>query len=189
MIRLLESLQDFLDEVEVEQDNNSAINLTQNVFTFKTFAFQVQQLDPEEYKGQMFSVNLGSLEGAREDNQIIGQGALMTSKLESITNFNTKHKLDMNTMADTTVSVQLPEDLLDSCGDVNTHLTSAIPQRLSYSVFKSDVLFQNLNQSHLSIGSIIVAARLKCADNNMTLNSSIKSVFQIDRMVRIKIMW
>ena len=185
MIRLLESLQDFLDKVEVEQTDNSTTNLTQKVFTFETFALQVQQLDPEEYKGQMFSVNLGSLEEAREDNQTIGQGALVISELELTVNFNMKHKLDMNAMAGTTASLQLPEDLLDSYSDVDTNLTSAIPQRLSYSVFKSDILFQNLNQNHLNIGSIIVAARLKCADN-MTLNSSIKSVFQIDRMVRIK---
>ena len=52
-------------------------------------------------------------------------------------------------------------------------------------MFKSDILFQNVNQRqlNLSIGSIIVAARLKCADN-VTLNMSVKSTFQIDRRVR-----
>ncbi len=184
--RLLESLQNFLDKVEVE---NSTANSTQTVFAFETFALQVQQVDPEEYKGQTFSVNLGSLQDVRKDNQTIEQGALFTSELESATNLKYEHDTTvsegvMKTTVGTTASLQLPEDLLDSCSDVNSTLTSTVPQRLSYSVFKSDILFQNLNQSHLSIGSIIVAARLKCSDN-ATLNTSIKSTFQIDRMVRI----
>ena len=185
--RLLESLQTFLDEVEVEPDENDTVNSNQTVFAFETFALQVLELDPEEYEGQIFSVNLGSLEEAREDNQTIELEALMTSELESTTKFNThEHNKtgNVNAMSDTTASLQLPEDLLDLCSDINSNLTSAIPQRLSYSVFKSDILFQSLNQSHLRIGSIIIAARLKCADN-VTLNTSIKSIFQIDRMVRI----
>ena len=187
---MLDSLQNFLDKVEVEQDENSTTNSSQTVFAFETFALQVQQLDPEEYKGQVFSVNLGSVEEATKDNQKIDQTALVTTELESAENTNLEHKMKIikrekatNTMAGTTASLQLPEDLLlDLC---SSNSTSAVPQRLSYSVFKSDILFQNLNQSHLSIGSIIVAARLKCADN-VTLNTSIKSTFQIDRMVRIK---
>ena len=188
--RLLDSLQNFLDKVKVEQDENSTTNSSQTVFAFETFALQVQQLDPEEYKGQVFSVNLGSVEEATKDNQKIDQTALVTTELESAENTNLKHKMKIikrekatNTMAGTTASLQLPEDLLlDLC---SSNSTSAVPQRLSYSVFKSDILFQNLNQSHLSIGSIIVAARLKCADN-VTPSTSIKSIFQIDRMVRIK---
>ena len=180
---MLESLQDFLDKVEVESGDNGTVNSSQTVFAFETFALQVQQLDPEEYNGQMFSVNLGLLEEAREDNRTIDQGALVTSKLELGTKFNENHKIDMNAMASTTASLLLPEDLLESCSDVNTNLTSVIPRRLSYSVFKSDVLFQNLNQSHLSIGSIIIAARLKCT-YNVTLNISIQTILQIDKMVR-----
>ena len=187
--RLLESLQEFLDKVEVEENGNSTINSTKMVFAFETFALQVQELDPEEYKGQMFSVNLGSLERAREDNQTIEQTALMTSKLESVTDLKqNQDKTDkegvVNAFAGSTASLQLPEDLLDLCNDTSSNnMTSAVPQRLSYSVFKSDILFQNLNQSHLSIGSIIIAALLKCADN-VTPNTSIKTTFQIDRMVR-----
>jgi hypothetical protein len=199
-IRLLESLQNFLDEVEVEQDENSTSNSSQIVlnFAFETFALQVQQLDPEEYRGQMFSVNLGSLEEASKDNRTIEPKNLVTSQLESATNLNHETANDprkgdidgsRNVMADTTASLQLPEDLLDSCNesDVNSNLVSATPQRLSYSVFKSDVLFQNANQRrlNLSIGSIIVAARLKCA-NNVTLNMSVKSTFQIDRSRRVR---
>ena len=188
--RLLESLQNFLDKVEVEQDENSTSNSSNMIFAFETFALQVQELDPEEYKGQVFSVNLGSLEEATKDNQTIEQENLVTSEPESATNLIPESDSDgsCNAIADTTASLQLPEDLLDSCNesDVNSNLVSANSQRLSYSVFKSDVLFQNVNQRqlNLSIGSIIVAARLKCADN-VTLNMSVKSTFQIDRRVRI----
>ena len=80
--RLLESLQNFLDKVEVEQDENSTANSSQAVFAFETFALQIQQLDPEEYKGQIFNVNLGSVEKAIKDNQTINQGDLVTRKLE-----------------------------------------------------------------------------------------------------------
>ena len=196
----MESLQNFLDGVEIEQDENSTSNASQTVFSLETFALQVQQLDPEEYKGQIFSVNLGSLEEARNDNQTIEQENLVTSQLDLATNLNHETANDLrkrnvmdnaglrNVIADTTASLQLPEDLLDSCNesDVNSNLVSTTFQRLSYSVFKSDVLFQNVNQRqlNLSIGSIIVAARLKCADN-VTLNISVKSTFQIDKRVRI----
>ena len=197
--RLLESLENFLDKVEVEQDENSTSNSSNMIFAFETFALQVQQLDPEEYKGQVFSVNLGSLEEATKDNQTIEQENLVTSELESATNLNHETANDLrkrnindnaglrNAIADTTASLQLPEDLLDSCNesDVNSNLVSTTSQRLSYSIFKSDILFQNVNQRqlNLSIGSIIVAARLKCTDN-VTLNMSVKSTFQIDRRVR-----
>ena len=77
---MLKSLQNFLDKVEVENDNSTA-NSSQTVFAFETFALQIQQLDPEEYKGQTFSVNLGSVEEAKEDNKSIGQEALVTSEL------------------------------------------------------------------------------------------------------------
>jgi hypothetical protein len=180
---LLESLQEFLDKVEVEENVNHTTNSTKSkVFAFETFALQVQELDPEEYIGQIFNVNLGSLEKARKDNQTIQQAALVTSELDSAKPDN---EGVANVLADSTASLQLPEDLLDLCSSMTSNSTSAVPQssRLSYSVFKSDILFQNLNQSHLSIGSIIIAAQLKCADNG-TLNSSIKATFQIDRMVK-----
>ena len=81
--RLLESLQEFLDKVEVEENGNSTTNSTKTVFTFETFALQVQEVNPEGYSGQMFNVYLGSLEKARENNQTIEQAALVTSNIES----------------------------------------------------------------------------------------------------------
>ena len=191
--RLLKSLQNFLDEVEIEQEESSTMNVTNSshtaVFAFETFALQVQQVDPKAFNGQMFSIHLGSVEEAWQDNQTINQGALVTSKLELAINLINQEEMTwvdtegiLNVMSDTTALLMLPEDLLDSCSDIDNNLTTTISQRLSYSVYKSDVLFQNFNQSHLSIGSIIVAVRLKCA-NDLTLNTSIKSVFQVNKMV------
>ena len=170
---MLESLENFLDKVEVDQDVNGTNN--QTAFAFETFALQIQELDPQEYQGQTFSVDLGSVEEAMNMEQNIEEGDLVTS--ETV----------MEVVTGATASMQLPEDLLerlDSCtSKTNSNLISASPQRLSYSVFLSDVLFQNLNQSHLKIGSIIVAARLKCAENT-TLNTSVRSTFQVERGVR-----
>ena len=169
---MLESLEKFLDKVEVEQDVNGMNN--QTVFAFETFALQIQELDPQEYQGQSFSVDLGSVEEATKMEQRIEEGDLLTS--ETV----------MEVVTGATASMQLPEDLLESLDSctfaTNSNFTSVTPQRLSYSVFLSDILFQNLNQSHLKIGSIIVAARLKCVDN-ATLNTSVQSTFQVDRGV------
>ena len=175
-----------MDEVEVEQDVNSTTNSSHAaVFTFGTFALQVQQIDPKEFKGQVFSIHLGSVEEVWNDNRTINQGAVVTSKLAANSKLQGEKTGVLNATSDITALLQLPKDLLDSCIGVDNNLTSAIPQRLSYSVFKSDILFQNFNQSHLSIGSIIIASRLKCADDLITLNTSIKSNFQINKMVRI----
>ena len=162
VFRLLESLQNFLDRVEIK---NGTANTT--VFAFKAFALQVQALDPEEYQGQTFSVNLGSVEDTVILEQKIEQENLITSDMV------------MDAVTGATASIQLPEDVLNNLDFCN--LTSSV-QRLSYSVFLSDTLFQNVNQNHLKIGSITVAARLKCADNT-TLNTSIQTTFQINRKV------
>ena len=145
----------------------------QTVFAFKVFALQIQDLDPQEYQGQTFSIDLGSVEEAMKVEQRIEEGDLMTS--ETV--------MEAVSLA-ATASILLPQNLFESHNSCSfTSQTSATQKRLSYSVFLSDILFQNLNQSHLKIGSIIVAARLKCADN-ATLNTSVHSTFQVNREVR-----
>ena len=145
----------------------------QTIFAFKAFALQVQVLDPEEYHGQTFSVDLGSVEEAMKLEQKIDQGDLITSGMV------------MDAVTNATASIQLPENLFESLDSCNfTNLTSTSIQRLSHSVFLSDALFQNINQSHLKIGSIIIAARLMCA-NNVTLNTSVQTTLKINRKVAI----
>ena len=143
----------------------------QTVFAFKAFALQVQTLDPEEYHGQTFSIDLGSVEEATQLKQKIEQENLITSDMV------------MDAVTGATASIQLPENLLENLNSGNLTSANVTAQRLSYSVFLSDTLFQNVNQSHLRIGSIIVAARLKNTDNT-TLNTSIQTTFQTSRKVR-----
>ena len=158
--RLLESLQGFLDRVEISNDTTN-----QTVFAFRAFALQVQTLDPAEYQGQTFSVDLGSVEEAMKLEQKVEQEDLITSDMV------------MDAVTGATASMQLPEDILDNLHFSN--LTSSV-QRLSYSVFLSSALFQNANRSNLKIGSIIVAARLSDADS-ATLNTSVQTTFQVNR--------
>ena len=141
----------------------------QTVFAFKAFALQVQILDPAEYQGQTFSVDLGSVEETMKLEQKIEQENLITSDMV------------IDAVTGATASIQLPKNILENLGFCN--LTSSV-QRLSYSVFLSSALFQNVNQSHLTIGSIIVAARLNCVDN-VTLNTSIQTTFQTNRKVEL----
>ena len=142
----------------------------QTVFAFKAFALQVQTLDPAEYQGQTFSVDVGSVEESMKLEQKIDKRDLITSDMV------------MDAVTGVTASIQLPENLLECFNSCNLTSTNATAHRLSYSVFLLDTLFQNVNQSHLKIGSIIVAARLRDADNT-TLNVSIRTTFQTNRKV------
>ena len=87
----------------------------------------------------------------------------------------------MNVSTDATASIQLPEDLFDFCG---LSSGSNSERRLSYSVFLSGVLFQDKNQPNLTVGSIIVAARVQC-NNTMTLNTPITVSFRTNRTVTL----
>ena len=84
----------------------------------------MQQLNPEEYKGQVFSINLGTVEDIRKDNQTIEQNALVTSNLKLAANMKdgTDNEGPRDSMAGTTASLQLPDDLLDSCFHDYVHL-------------------------------------------------------------------
>ena len=87
----------------------------------------------------------------------------------------------MNVSTNATASIQLPEDLFKSCG---LSSGSDAQKRLSFSVFLSGVLFQDKNRPNLTVGSIIVAARVQC-NNTMTLNTPITVSFRTNRMVTI----
>ena len=155
-----------MDRVEISNDTSN-----QTVFAFKAFALQVQTLDPAEYQGQTFSIDLGSVEESMRLGQNIEERDLVTSDMV------------MDAVTGATASIQLPEDLLECfnssvCNSTSTSF-NVTAHRLSYSVFLLDTLFQNVNQSHLKIGSIIVAARLRDTEN-ITLNTPVQTTFQIN---------
>ena len=169
MIRLLESLEQFQDLVVLASDNSTE-NAT-NTFALKTFAIQIEEFDPQLYQGQSFSVNLGSVQDTMNiDGNIPADSLIIRDATGEII------------ITNNTAVIQLPEELFK---DLSHCIPPSSSQaRVSYSVFLSDVLFQNEDQRHLELGSIIVATRLKC-DTNTTilLNNPIQVSFQINKMV------
>lgn len=145
------------------------------VYGFDTFALQLQDIDPNLFNGQTFSVNLGSVEDAIESNDGI-QDFLKTSEM-----------VITKVLGNTTASIQLPNNFLDSAQECTD--TSMLDQpmdqlRLSYFVFLTDILFQSQNQTRLDIGSIVVAARLRCADNaSFNFSNPIKVAFRTVKQV------
>ena len=139
-------------------------------YGFDTFALQLQDIDLSLFNGQTFSVNLGSVEDAINLNNSI-EDFLKTSEMVT------------KVLENTTASVQLPINFLDSAQEcANTSMVEQL--RLSYFVFLTDILFQSKNQSRLDIGSIVVAARLRCADNtSFNFSNPIKVAFRTVKQV------
>ena len=130
------------------------------VLGYDTYALQLQDIDLKQFNGQTFTVNLGSVENALGLEGPFSD-ALMTSELV------------MQIHDNSTATVEIPNDFSESLDECNSNRLSSFlssQQRLSYSVFLTDILFQSQNQSRFDIGSIIVSTRLRCADNSTLLN-------------------
>ena len=143
--------------MDVDTSNTTA---NTSMFSFRTFALQVQNIDSSSFKGQTFNVDLGSVEEAMNITGTIEDSALIT--LEDV----------MDVLNNATAAIQISEQLLEQC------TLGEKTQRLSYSVFLFDTFFRS-QDPNLTIGSLIVAARLKCGVNgtlpvpvNVTLRSS-----------------
>lgn len=162
----------FSDSLNVTLTSNSS-EPNKLVLGYDTYALQLQNIDPDKFKGQTFTVNLGSVEDAMrsEDNL---QDSLMTSEM-------VMHVLDNSTAA-----VQLPDTFLDTlsgCSATDLSTSVGTLQRLSYAVFLSDILFQSQNQSgRFGIGSIIVSTRLKCEENITIINPIIIIFRTVDQV-------
>ena len=102
---------------------NGTANKT--VFAFKAYICitSIQTLDAEEYHGQTFSIDLGSVEEAIQLKQKIEQENLITSDMV------------MDAVTGATASIQLPENLLESLNSGNLTSINATAQRLSYLCF------------------------------------------------------
>ena len=144
------------------------------IFGFVTYALQVQEFDPLKFNGQMFTVNLGSVEEAMNSTGI-QEKDLITSEIV------------MSVLTNATASVRIPSDLIHEMGytDNNCQVESlnSSQHRLGYSVFLSDILFQSLTQSQYRVGSIIISVRLKCLESNLTM--PIQTTFRTDSQVNI----
>ena len=142
LYRVLESLERFLDEVDI-----NTLNTTENttMFIYQTFSLQVQNIDPYSFEEQTLNVDLGSVEEAMNISGGINSGALITT---------------MQFLDNATAGIHISEELLKHC------TTGEGSQRLSYSVFLYDTFFQS-KDPFVRIGSLIIAARLKCNTSRM----------------------
>ncbi|XP_064387646.1 adhesion G-protein coupled receptor G6-like isoform X2 [Halichondria panicea] len=172
--RILASLETFLDNLNTSTvSTNSTSN--QTVLSFETFAIKVQDLDPDSFQGQTFVVDLGPVEEAVNNTGVIDQDALMTANDHTADNRSDTDSLSEDT-DNSTASLRLSPLILEDCPSTNRSLW----QRLSYSVFLSDVLFLPENRSTNQVGSIVVAARLACLQINKTvLTVPVRTSFRI----------
>ena len=140
-------------------------------FGFDTFALQLQDIDPDLFNGQTFTVNLGSVEDALQTSGNLGD-SLRTSEVV------------MNILVNSTASVNLPDDFFASSMKRSTEdvLNNTNELRLSYTVFLTDILFQSQNQS-VDIGSIIVSTRLSSEEADFIPKNPIEVSFRTIRMV------
>ena len=154
LCRLIDSLTSFTD-------NFMFTNTTTATFTRKTYALQLHDVDTSNFQGQTLSVDLGSVQQAMSSTINIREEAIET--IEGI-------KVFLNR----TASVQVPSSVFQDLGQ------SSEQQRLSYSVFVRDTLFQSSdeNQSNLTVGSIIVAVRVNGSTASGNLSTPINVTFQ-----------
>ena len=149
----------FTDSLDLTLSTNSSVDKL--VFVYDTYALQMQDIDPNTFKGQTFTVNLGSVEEALDSTEGFKEKSLKISEMDP---------------DDSTAAVQISEEVIEECQMENTS-SSNLTQRLSYNVFITDILFQSLKvNSTLAIGSIIVSTRLRCKMNS-SLSNPIRVIF------------
>ena len=196
MYRILESLGTFLDKLNLSSSvQNTSDNVT--IFSFNTFALQVQDINPAKFNGQDFLVFLGTVEQAMNITLGFEEDSLVTVNDASDTGASGDGDADLVTsesdmQEDTTATIQLPStvfDDLENCTDSEDNAlsvsSSSSLQRLSYSVFLSDVLFQPENRTRYKVGSIVVSARIRCAlTGNKSLSLPIRTNFLTSEGVR-----
>ena len=167
------------------------VNSTNNQTTlrFDTFAVQIQEIDPNDFNGQTFIVVLGSVEQAMNRSGDISQDSLRTIDGNgSQESQSRRRRLAQEDVQNSTAYVQIPSSILDECvsSNVSDLSSTTASQRLSYSVFARTVLFQPENTSISAVGSIVLAARIRCELANKTrLSVPIRSSFLTNEPVSL----
>ena len=157
----------FVDEVQLSP------NETVQTFALESFALQIQNVESGSFEGQVFTAKLGSVEEAMNISGLIDRDALvLVSLMEALA----------NTTANLTASISIPETLFDDSPGNDTRGNQTV-QRLSYSVFLTDSLFQSPEQAEedLTIGTIIIAMRLRDTVNE-TLSEPVNITFQTSQV-------
>ena len=137
-------------------------NTTTATFTRKTYALQLHDVDTSNFQGQTLSIDLGSVQEAMSISSNIREEAIDTIE---------GNKVFLNNR---TASVQVPASVFRDLSQ------NDVQQRLSYTVFVRDTLFQSSdeNQSNLTVGSIIVAVRVNGSSASGNLSTTINVTFQ-----------
>ena len=143
----------FSDNVPLQNDSNTT------TFTRKTFALLVKEVDVMRFDDETLFINLGTVEEATNTSEQIDPNSLVVS---------TSNIADMNLV--TTAEVEVPQSVLSD---------EEPTQRLSYTVFANDSLFQSADetQNNTVLGSIVVSVRVNVSNE---LSSPIRISFLIN---------
>ena len=155
--RLLESFTVFSDNVPLQNDSNTT------TFTRKTFALLVKEVDVMTFNDETLFINLGTVEEATNtSSEQIDPNSLVVSTSNIA-----------NTSVVTTAEVEVPQTALSGEGKPT--------QRLSYTVFANDSLFQSAEetQNNIALGSIVVSVRVNVSND---LPNPIRVTFLINRV-------
>jgi len=131
----------FSDNVPLQNDSNTT------TFTRKTFALLVKEVDVMRFNDETLFINLGTVEEATNTSEQIDPNSLVVS---------TSNIADTNVV--TTAKVEAPQSVLSDEGKPT--------QRLSYTVFANDSLFQSADetQNNTVLGSIVVSVRVNVSN-------------------------
>ena len=158
MYRLLESLANFLDRVEIGSSENAT------VFSHRTFTLYIQNINPLSFKGETFVINLDSIE----------KGMNITGGIDDFTTMTVENEFE--TSSNATATIYISEELVDYCS------SGSQPQRLSYSIFLLDTFFHPKNSTN-QLASLIIGARITCSRNG-TLPTGVTATFLSRNTVR-----
>ena len=103
------------------------------ILAYDSFAVSLQEVNPEEFEMQVFSVNLGRNPFSDDDLKL------------------SEDSLNFSPVTSLTASLILPQNLLNSPTVSNC-------SSIARSVFLSDALYLRRNESFLKVGSVVIEA-------------------------------
>ena len=154
LIRIFQSLERFANEVAIPT-NSTNDTLT---FALNNFALLLRDVDPRNFLGESFSIDLGAVGEAIQNTDGIDEERLVTMLVPNAT-----------------ASAELPELLFEE--DINT-----LPrQRVTFSVFLTNALFltPETNCLESAIGSVVLSVGVNSSATNANLsNGGIRLAFR-----------
>lgn len=162
--RILNSLQYFSESLDIR--NFTSANV---VFSLHTYALQLQDILTSQFRGEVFTVDLGSVSEAMNIEGNIPRNKIATSELTT------------NISRNLTTAAKIPRSFVDEVKECQNTPPSTT-QRLSHFLFLTDVLFQSEVDNSSILASVILSSRLSCADNR-SLSVPVKIFYRINEMV------